>query len=136
MIEECMTGKIDMIITKSISRFGKNTLDCLKYIWELKEKNTLVFFEKENINTMDSKGEVLLTIMASLVQQESQSLSQNIKLMRGALIKTSTRKLRNEAQKEIAIRMLKRGKMTIEEIAEDSGLSVTEVKQLAEMTTA
>ena len=74
--------------------------------------------------------------MASLVQQESQSLSQNIKLMRGALIKTSTRKLRNEAQKEIAIRMLKRGKMTIEEIAEDSGLSVTEVKQLAEMTTA
>lgn len=80
MIEECMAGRIDMIITKSISRFARNTLDCLKYIRELKEKNIPVFFEKENINTMDSKGEVLLTIMASLAQQESQSISQNIKL--------------------------------------------------------
>ncbi len=80
MIEECMAGRIDMIITKSISRFARNTLDCLKYIRELKEKNIPVFFEKENINTMDSKGEVLLTIMASLAQQESQSLSQNVKL--------------------------------------------------------
>lgn len=71
---------IDMIMTKSISRFARNTLDCLKYIRELKEKNIPAFFEKENINTMDSKGEVLLTIMASLAQQESQSLSQNIKL--------------------------------------------------------
>lgn len=75
-----MAGRIDMIITKSISRFARNTLDCLKYIRELKEKNIPVFFEKENINTMDSKGEMLLTIMASLAQQESQSLSQNIKL--------------------------------------------------------
>jgi len=80
MIEECMVGNIDMIITKSISRFARNTLDCLKFIRELKEKNIPVFFEKENINTMDSKGEVLLTIMASLAQQESQSLSQNVKL--------------------------------------------------------
>ncbi|MDD2980308.1 MAG: recombinase family protein [Hespellia sp.] len=80
MVEECMAGQIDMIITKSISRFARNTLDCLKYIRELKEKNIPVFFEKENINTMDSKGEVLLTIMASLAQQESQSLSQNVKL--------------------------------------------------------
>ena len=75
MIQDCMDGNIDMIITKSISRFARNTLDCLKYIRELKEKNIPVFFEKENINTMDSKGEVLLTIMASLAQQESQSLS-------------------------------------------------------------
>ena len=80
MIEECMQGKIDMIITKSISRFARNTLDCLKYIRQLKDKNIPVFFEKENINTMDSKGEVMLTIMASLAQQESQSLSQNVKL--------------------------------------------------------
>lgn len=80
MIEECMAGRIDMIITKSISRFARNTLDCLKYIRQLKDKNIPVFFEKENINTMDSKGEVLLTIMASLAQQESQSLSQNVKL--------------------------------------------------------
>lgn len=80
MIDECMDGKIDMIITKSISRFARNTLDCLKFIRQLKEKNIPVFFEKENINTMDAKGEVLLTIMASLAQQESQSLSQNVKL--------------------------------------------------------
>lgn len=80
MIEECEAGKIDMIITKSISRFARNTLDCLKYIRQLKEKNIPVFFEKESINTMDAKGEVLLTIMASLAQQESQSLSQNVKL--------------------------------------------------------
>ena len=80
MIEECMTGSIDMIITKSISRFARNTLDCLRYIRQLKEKNIPVFFEKENINTMDSKGEVLLTIMASLAQQESESLSKNVKM--------------------------------------------------------
>lgn len=80
MIEDCNTGKIDMIITKSISRFARNTLDCLQYIRNLKDKNIPVFFEKENINTMDSKGEVLLTIMASLAQQKSQSLSQNVKL--------------------------------------------------------
>lgn len=80
MIEECMEGNIDLVITKSISRFARNTLDCLKYIRQLKDKNISVFFEKENINTMDAKGEVLLTIMASLAQQESQSLSQNVKL--------------------------------------------------------
>ena len=80
MIGECMEDRIDMIITKSISRFARNTLDCLKYIRQLKDKNIPVFFEKENINTTDSKGEVLLTIMASLAQQESQSLSQNVKL--------------------------------------------------------
>lgn len=80
MIDECMDGKIDMIITKSISRFARNTLDCIKFIRQLKEKNIPVFFEKENINMMDAKGEVLLTIMVSLAQQESQSLSQNVKL--------------------------------------------------------
>lgn len=80
MIDECMAGNIDMIITKSISRFARNTLDCLKFIRQLKDKNIPVYFEKESINTMDAKGEVLLTIMASLAQQESQSMSQNIKL--------------------------------------------------------
>lgn len=80
MIDECMAGRIDMIVTKSISRFARNTLDCLRYIRQLKDKNIPVYFEKESINTMDAKGEVLLTIMASLAQQESQSLSQNVKL--------------------------------------------------------
>jgi site-specific DNA recombinase len=73
MIDECMAGNIDMIITKSISRFARNTLDCLQYIRQLKDKNIPVYFEKESINTMDAKGEVLITIMASLAQQESQS---------------------------------------------------------------
>ena len=80
LIEDCMAGKVDMIVTKSISRFARNTLDCLKYIRLLKDKNIPVFFEKESINTLDAKGEVLLTIMASLAQQESQSLSQNVRL--------------------------------------------------------
>ena len=59
MIEACMDGKIDMIITKSISRFARNTVDCLNYIRKLKEKKIAVFFEKENINTLDSKGDIL-----------------------------------------------------------------------------
>ena len=80
MIGDCMIGKIDMVVTKSISRFARNTLDCLNYIRKLKDKNIAVFFEKEGINTLDAKGEVLLTIMASLAQQESQSLSQNVRL--------------------------------------------------------
>ena len=80
MIDDCKAGNIDMIITKSISRFARNTLDCLKYIRQLKDMNMPVLFEKESINTMDAKGEVLITIMASLAQQESQSLSQNVKL--------------------------------------------------------
>lgn len=80
MIADCEAGKIDLILTKSISRFSRNTLDCLKYTRKLKTLNIAVFFEKENINTMDSKGEVLLTIMASLAQQESESLSANVRM--------------------------------------------------------
>lgn len=80
MIDDCMAGKIDIVITKSISRFARNTIDCLKYVRQLKEKNIAIIFEKENINTLEASGELLLTIMASLAQQESASLSQNVKL--------------------------------------------------------
>lgn len=80
MIDECMAGNIDLIITKSISRFARNTVDCLNYIRQLKEKSIAVYFEKENINTLDSTGEVLITIMASLAQQESESISKNVKI--------------------------------------------------------
>lgn len=80
MIADCRLGNIDMVLTKSISRVSRNTVDCLKYTRELKDLNIPVFFEKENINTMDVKGEVLLTIMASLAQQESESLSANVRL--------------------------------------------------------
>ena len=80
MIADCRAGKIDMILTKSISRFSRNTVDCLKFTRELKDLNIAVFFEKENINTLDAKGEVLMTIMAALAQQESESLSANVRL--------------------------------------------------------
>lgn len=77
MIEECKAGKIDVIITKSISRFARNTLDCLNFVRMLKEFGIGVIFEKENINTLDAKGEVLLTILSSLAQDESRSISEN-----------------------------------------------------------
>lgn len=80
MINDCHDGKIDMVITKSISRFARNTVDCLNYTRALKNKNIGVYFEKENINTLDAKGEVLMTIMASLAQQESESISANVRL--------------------------------------------------------
>ena len=77
MIEDCRAGKIDLIITKSISRFARNTLDCLNYVRELKELGVGIRFEKENIDTLDAKGEVLLTILSSLAQDESRSISEN-----------------------------------------------------------
>lgn len=77
MIKDCKAGKIDMIITKSISRFARNTLDCLNYVRLLKELGVGIIFEKENINTLDSKGEVLLSILSSLAQDESRSISEN-----------------------------------------------------------
>ena len=67
-----------MIITKSISRFARNTVDTLTTVRKLKEKGIEVFFEKENIRTLDSKGELLITIMSSLVQEESRSISENV----------------------------------------------------------
>ena len=78
MIADAMNGKIDLILTKSVSRFARNTVDSLTTIRQLKDKGTEVYFEKENIFTLDSKGELLLTIMASLAQEESRSISKNI----------------------------------------------------------
>lgn len=80
MINDAMEGKIDMIITKSISRFARNTLDTLSYVRQLKDKDVAVFFEKENINTLTMNGELLLVILSSLAQQESESIGGNIKL--------------------------------------------------------
>lgn len=78
MVEDAMTGKIDLILTKSISRFARNTVDSLVTIRELKAKGVEVFFEKENIYTFDSKGELMITIMSSIAQEESRSISENI----------------------------------------------------------
>ena len=77
MIADALAGKIDKIITKSVSRFARNTVDSLTTIRQLREKGIDVYFEKENIHTLDAKGELLLTIMSSLAQEESRSISEN-----------------------------------------------------------
>ena len=78
MIDDAMSGAIDLIITKSVSRFARNTVDSLVTIRKLKEKGVEVYFEKENIYSLDGKGELLLTIMSSLAQEESRSISENV----------------------------------------------------------
>lgn len=79
MIRKCKQKKIDLILVKSISRFARNTVDCLRYIRALKELGIAVMFEKENINTMDSESEMLLTLMGAFAQAESESMSANIR---------------------------------------------------------
>lgn len=78
MVDDALAGKIDLILTKSISRFARNTVDTLTTIRRLKEKGIEVYFEKENIYTLDAKGEVMITIMSSLAQEESRSISENV----------------------------------------------------------
>ena len=78
MINDALSGKIDLIITKSISRFARNTLDSLTLIRKLKENGVEVYFEKENIWTFDNKGELLISIMSSIAQEESRSISENV----------------------------------------------------------
>lgn len=78
MVQDAMDGKIDLIITKSVSRFARNTVDSLVTVRELKAHNVEVYFEKENIYTFDGKGELLITIMSSLAQEESRSISENV----------------------------------------------------------
>ncbi len=78
MVKDALEGKIDLIITKSVSRFARNTVDSLVTVRELKAHNVEVFFEKENIYTFDGKGELLITIMSSLAQEESRSISENV----------------------------------------------------------
>ena len=78
MIEDCRAGKIDAILTKSVSRFGRNTVDTLVYTRELKALGIDVYFEKENLHSISPDGELLLTLMAAFAESESQSLSENI----------------------------------------------------------
>lgn len=77
MVQDALGGKLDLIITKSISRFARNTVDTLVTVRKLKEKGVEIYFEKENIWTLDAKGELLITIMGSLAQEESRSISEN-----------------------------------------------------------
>jgi DNA invertase Pin-like site-specific DNA recombinase/uncharacterized protein YukE len=77
MIDACMSGKVDLVLTKSVSRFARNTVDALQFIRKLKEKNIPVIFEKEGVNTMESGGELLITILSSQAQEESRNISEN-----------------------------------------------------------
>ena len=78
MISDCLDGQVDLILTKSISRFARNTVDTVTTIRKLKENGVECYFEKEGIFTFDGKGELLITIMSSLAQEESRSISENI----------------------------------------------------------
>ena len=92
MINDGVNGQIDMVITKSISRFARNTLDTLKYVRLLKEHNIAVYFEDEKINTLTMDGELLLVVLSSVAQQEVENISNNVKkglkmkMKRGELI--------------------------------------------------
>jgi len=77
LIEDCMAGKIDLVLTKSVSRFARNTVDSLQAIRKLREKNIGIIFEKEGINTLEGSGELLITILSSQAQEESRNLSEN-----------------------------------------------------------
>ena len=77
MVGDALAGKIDLVVTKSVSRFARNTVDSLTTIRTLKEHGVEVYFEKENIWTFDGKGELMISIMSSLAQEESRSISEN-----------------------------------------------------------
>ncbi len=79
MIKDALDGKIDIILTKSIARFARNTVDTLSIVRKLKEKNIAVIFEKENLNTLDATSEIVLTILSSMAQDESRNISENVK---------------------------------------------------------
>ena len=79
LMRDCEARKLDMVITKSISRFARNTQDCIEAIRKLKEWNVAIFFEKENINTLEIDNELLITILGSTAQEESISISKNNK---------------------------------------------------------
>lgn len=79
MIKDARNGLIDLIITKSVSRFARNTLDTISLTRELKSKGVEIFFEEQNVYTFDSNGELMLTILASMAQEESRNISENVK---------------------------------------------------------
>ena len=80
MMQDATQNKFDMIITKSISRFGRNTVDTLKYVRALKEKEIAIYFEEERINTLEISGEIMLTVLSAMAQQESENISSHVKL--------------------------------------------------------
>ena len=79
LVADCDAGKIDMVLVKSISRFARDTVDCLNTTRHLKDLGIAVYFERENINSLSEDGELMLTLLASFAQEESRSISENIK---------------------------------------------------------
>ena len=80
MVQDALAGKIDLIITKSVSRFARNTVDCIKYVRELKAMGIPVIFEKEGLNTMHATSEIYLSMHGIFAQSESESLSGNVRM--------------------------------------------------------
>ena len=87
MIRNALSGNIDLILTKSISRFARNTVDTLKYVRLLRDRNIGILFEEENINTLTKNGEFLLTVLSSVAQQESVNISSHVKKGHEMLLK-------------------------------------------------
>lgn len=79
MIRQCRQKKIDMVLVKSISRFARNTVDCLNYVRALRELGIAIIFEEQNINTLESDGELLITLLGAVSQGESEAISENVK---------------------------------------------------------
>jgi DNA invertase Pin-like site-specific DNA recombinase len=79
MIADCEAGQIDYIVTKSISRFARNTVECLQYVRKLKDIGIYIYFEKERLDTSNTSSEMLLSILAAVAQEESHSISENLK---------------------------------------------------------
>lgn len=125
MVADALDGKIDLILTKSISRFARNTVDTLTTVRKLKERNVEVYFEKENIYTLDAKGEVMITIMSSLAQEESRSISENITW--------GKRRSMEEGKFSLAYKHFlgyKKGEDGILEIVEDEAKIIRKIYQL------
>lgn len=97
LISDCENGRIDTVLCKSISRFARNTVDLLKTVRHLKELGVEVHFEKENINSLSEDGELLLTILASFAQEESRSISDNVKWGIRKCFQSGSAGMRNKA---------------------------------------
>lgn len=79
MIKDCEKGKIDLILTKSVSRFAKNTVDSLNYVRKLKTMGIGVFFEEQNIDTLTTDSEMFIGLYSVMAQSESENISANVK---------------------------------------------------------
>lgn len=111
LFADCDRGLIDYIIVKSISRFSRNTVESIETVRSLCDKGIYIFFEKENINTLDAKGEVLMIIMAALAQQESESLSANVRL--GILFRNQAGKVQVNHNRFLGYTKDEEGKLVI-----------------------